>query len=167
MAFWVRPFELTIPAPSDAVLAAASAVDPNTLHDGRGWLMPGYGLEIDVQGSRITADVWRPGGRSDFHGPKLRATAESDGARTRLIGEMSWWGLATSFAVITALIVGAIYGGFWGAQRRPDEVTFSHYFFWGIAAGLALLQAFATWRLPSRMAKDEAQMKDALLRDLT
>ncbi|RNL77299.1 hypothetical protein [Nocardioides marmorisolisilvae] len=168
MALWRRPFELTIPAPSDAVLAAASAVDPNTLHDAQGFLNRGYGLDIAVVGaSAFTANVWSPAGQNSYRGPRLRATAESDGSRTRLVGELWWQRLQISFTAMPLMVVAAIYGGFWGARRRPDEVAFSHWFFWSIAAALTLLIVFAWRRLPQRMAKEETQLKDALLRDLS
>jgi hypothetical protein len=165
--FWVRPFTMSLPGTAAEILAAATTVDPNEMYGATGLLHPGIGLEIQVVDTdRIQANLWAPGGRGSHRGPILRAAVESDGARTRLVGELSWRALATAFAIMPLLIAAAIYGGFWGAKRRPDEVTFSHYFFWGIAAALTLLITFALSRLPRRMDKDESQLKDALLRDL-
>jgi len=109
MAPWRRPFELVIPAPSDAVLAAAAAVDPNTLHDARGFLDRGSGLEITLEGpSTLRANVWSPAGQSNYRGPKLRATAEADGARTRLLGVVWWQRLQISFTAVPLLVAAAI-----------------------------------------------------------
>ncbi|HET6151375.1 MAG TPA: hypothetical protein VFE15_00365 [Marmoricola sp.] len=162
-SYWTSGFELTIPRTSSEVLAAAAGVDPRKTYDleGRGILTAGYRLYLSVEDQRLTTYLWSGSGRTQSRTGVLRATVNADGASSRIVGQVDWFGQARAFAAMPLLIAGLVVLPFWAVHRRPDEAALAHALF-VLPVAVALLAAFALRRFPGRKGRDTVRLQDAL-----
>lgn len=166
MAFWRRPFAMSLPGTAAEVLAAATTVDPNEMFGTTGLLHPGTGLEIwVVEADRIEANLWTRGGMAN-RGPVLRGVVDQDGASARIRGTLSWSRIVLPVLFLPLLIPALVL-----AMCLKDSVWPGWHDFllavFSIAGFCAVILVYGAVRWPGRTVREEQALREALLRSLS